>query len=179
MIPMRVAAINGLVLTYDVDDVEDVKISTPNDAIETTQPDDTARHWKLGKSHLDLHIDFKEGTRARWVDQATAALPDLRRGGETLRAALDAEGIPADVASRIWNRFFYGQPWGLDMPPMTPEQADAWKEQELAAQTSPDGQSPVEQFAAAMDSVMLASARRHFGDKMADRMKERMGMEGK
>ena len=61
MIPMRVAAINGFVLTYDVNDVEDVKISTPNDAIETTQPDDTARHWKLGKSHLYLHIDFKEG----------------------------------------------------------------------------------------------------------------------
>jgi len=107
---MRVAAHDGHVLTYDTADAENVHIETPRDVHETGVTERGAVLRELGQEHLVLRIDFKEGKGSRWVDQATAALPDLRVGGELLRAALDAEGIPADVASRIWNRFFYGRP---------------------------------------------------------------------
>jgi hypothetical protein len=203
---MRVAAHDGMVLTYDTDDTETVHIEAPNDVHEVGHTESGAVLRELGQAHLRLRVDFKPGKRPLWVDQATAALPDLRAGGELLRAALQAEGIPAETASRIWNRFFYGQPWGLDMPPMSPEQVDEFRDLENAIvlkragggrverdgdrivihcgepeeePTFPAGQTAGEQFAAVMDSIMLDSARAHFGDKMADRMKERMGMEGR
>lgn len=110
---MRVAAANGAVLTYDTDDVENIEISTPGDIRDATPPFTNSREF-TGDYHLHLHIDFKHGKKALWIDQATAVLPDLRMGGEILEAALDAEGIPAEVASRIWNRFFFGAPDGID-----------------------------------------------------------------
>lgn len=109
---MRLLTMNGVVLTYDTDDVEDMTISTPSDVIDITQPGDKFHRRKLGQAHLDLHIDFKPGTKPLWIDQAAAFLPDLRVGNEILRAALDAEEVPAELASRIWNRFFFGAPDG-------------------------------------------------------------------
>ncbi len=111
---MRVAAINGVVLTYDTDDVEDVRISTPNDVHDVGVTPSGYVRRELGQAHLHLHVDFKPGKRPLWVDQATAALPDLRMGGEILTAALNAEGVPPELASRIWNRFFFAAPDGLD-----------------------------------------------------------------
>lgn len=111
---MRVAVANGTVLTYDTDDVENIEFSTPNDLIDVTKPEDTSIHRKLGQAHLTLTVDFKPGKRALWVDQAEAMLPDLRIGADMLTAALDAEGVPAEVASRVWNRFFFAAPDGPD-----------------------------------------------------------------
>ncbi len=40
----------------------------------------------------------------------------LRVQGELLNAALHAEGVPRELASRIFNRFFFGNPTGVEMP---------------------------------------------------------------
>jgi hypothetical protein len=113
---MRAATANGAVLTYDTDDVETLHIEQPHDVHDTTQPEDTAVHRELGQAHLVLRIDFKPGTDAQWVDKATAALADMRPLGDFLIAALDAEEIHPALASRIYNRFFYGNPTGPGAP---------------------------------------------------------------
>lgn len=70
---MRVLTVNGSILTYDTDDVEDMTISTPSDVIDITEPDDKFHRRKLGQAHLDLHIDFKPGKRPLWLKEDEAA----------------------------------------------------------------------------------------------------------
>ena len=130
---MRVTAAHGHVLTYDTDDVENIEISTPADIRELPgDPGTWVKRELTGDHHLHLHIDFKHGKKAVWVDQADAMLPDLRMGGEILRAALAYEHIPAEVASRVWNRFFFGHPDGLNAAPMSPAEVDELRAQQRA-----------------------------------------------
>lgn len=114
---MRVAAANGQVLTYDTDDVEDVKLSTPHDVIDITEPEDTAHHRKLGQAHLHVTVDFKPGKKPLWIGEHEEAKRQLASAGEILTRVLNEEGIPADLASRIWNRYFFGNPAGLEPSP--------------------------------------------------------------
>lgn len=114
MTVMRVAVHGGQVLTYDTDDVQDITFSTPNDVHEIGVTEKGYALRELGQSHLTLRAHFKPGKRAVWVDQAEAMLPDLRMGGDMLKAALDMEGIPPALASRVWNRFFFAAPDGPD-----------------------------------------------------------------
>lgn len=118
MTVMRVAAANGYVLTYDTDDVEDFEVSTKADHREVgVTPSGYVKRELTDDHHLTLRIDFKHGKKALWVTQADAALPDLRSTGRFLTEALDAEGVDPAVASRIFNRVFFGNPDGLDAPP--------------------------------------------------------------
>ena len=114
MTVMRVAVVNGAVLTYDTEDVQDIHIETPRDVHDLPGEPGTPIHRELGQEHLTLRIDFKDGTGSRWIDQAYAVLPDLRATGDTLTAALTAEGVPPELASRVWNRFFFAAPDGPD-----------------------------------------------------------------
>lgn len=66
---IQVVEHGGMALVYDTDDVENTTFGTPNDVIDTTQPEDPAVRRELGQAHLDLHIDFLPGKRARWVEQ--------------------------------------------------------------------------------------------------------------
>lgn len=65
----------------------------------------------------------------------------LRVQGEILNAALHAEGVPRELASRIFNRFFFGNPTGVEMPFHHPPRAQViamdWPvaEQELPEKT--------------------------------------------
>lgn len=70
MTQMRVMAHNGMVLVYDTDDVEDTKVATPHDVIDVTRAEDAAVRRRLGQAHLELHIDFKPGKKAMWVENA-------------------------------------------------------------------------------------------------------------
>jgi len=57
----------------------------------------------------------------RWVcgnHQTTHVVRTLKTHGEILTRALDAEQVPAELASRIFNRFFFGDPRGLDAGPL-------------------------------------------------------------
>lgn len=110
---MRVASTMGAVLTYDTDDVENIEIDTPKDVIDVTPPGATSYTRELGQAHLVLRVDFKEGKQAVWVDRAEAMFPDVRAGSAMLTAALEAEEVPDELASRIYNRFFFGDPEGL------------------------------------------------------------------
>lgn len=65
---MRVATtVIGATLAYDTDDVENITISTPRDVIDITKPEDKFHSRKLGQAHLDLHIDFRPGTKPFWI----------------------------------------------------------------------------------------------------------------
>ncbi len=72
MTRMQAATRNGMVLIYDTDDVENIHVATPHDVIDITRLSDTARRQELGQAHLDLHIDFKPGTKPLWVKAETA-----------------------------------------------------------------------------------------------------------
>lgn len=69
MTVMRVATVNGATLTYDTDDVENLRIEAPRDVIDITKPEDTSYHRKLGDAHLHLHIDFKPGKKPLWITE--------------------------------------------------------------------------------------------------------------
>lgn len=73
MTQMRVLAKDGLVLTYDTDDVDHVRFSAPSDTVTTEGPGGFAHHEFTGHSHLHLDIDFKPGKRALWITDETAA----------------------------------------------------------------------------------------------------------
>ena len=79
-----------------------------------------------------------------------------------LTAALEAEGVGPTQALRIWNRFYYGQPWGLGMLPMTPEHADEHRAQERAA--FPAGQTASERVAAMLEAAGMAPAKTEADD---------------
>lgn len=68
---MRVAEKAGMTLVYDTDDVEDVALSTTQDVIDVTRPEDKAIRRELGQAHLVLHVDFLPGKRARWIETET------------------------------------------------------------------------------------------------------------
>lgn len=70
MTVMAVARHNGMVLTYDTNDVEDVAFSTPSDVRELPpQPGDEGVRRELGQAHLHLSVHFKPGKRARWMSE--------------------------------------------------------------------------------------------------------------
>lgn len=121
---MRVAAHDGYVLTYDTDDAAEVHIGTPADVHEVGVTENGYPLRELGQAHLELRVDFKPDKRAEWISRADAALPDLRSSARFLTAALDAEDVPAELASRIYNRFFYGDPEGLAGKPRAVERDD-------------------------------------------------------
>lgn len=68
-------------------------------------------------------------------------MAELRLYGELLHAALHVEGVPRELASRIFNRFFFGNPDGVEMPFHHPPRAQVlvmdWPvaEQETAEKT--------------------------------------------
>lgn len=127
---MRVATVEGMVLTYDTNDVEAVHVETPHDVRDVGATPKGYVKRELGQAHLVLRVDFLPGKRPVWVAQADAALPDLRGAGRFLTAALAAEGIDPELASRIYNRFFFGDPRGVNAPPLTPEEVDELEAQQ-------------------------------------------------
>lgn len=66
----------------------------------------------------------------RWVcgnHQTASVVRTLRSHGDILTRVLDAERVPADLASRIFNRFFFGDPDGLDGGPRPhPDLEEQW-----------------------------------------------------
>lgn len=58
---------NGLTLTYDTGDVENVNVSTVHHSVESEGPNGTVRRDLTCYSSLDMHIDFKRGACALWV----------------------------------------------------------------------------------------------------------------
>jgi hypothetical protein len=76
-----------------------------------------------GAFRSGFDLEFRRGPDA-------AALPELRLRAEILRAVLNAEGVDQELASRIFNRFFFGDPRGLNAPPMTPEEVDEMRAQQ-------------------------------------------------
>lgn len=111
---MRILPMNGAVLTYDTDDVDDITISTPNDIHEIGVTEKGYALRELGQAHLDLHIDFKPGKKPLWIDAVEVLLPDVHAQSGALTAALEAEGVPEELASRIHHRFFFGDPDDFD-----------------------------------------------------------------
>lgn len=90
---MRVAAHDGYVLTYDTDDVEDLRIETPNDIHEVGVTENGYPLRELGQAHLVLRIDFKDGKRAVWIDE-----DDDEFAAKVLALALEIQlGIPVEV----------------------------------------------------------------------------------
>lgn len=73
MTVMRIATANGAVLTYDTDDVADLRIETPADVTSEPRTDENGtgymHHELTGNYHLVLRIDFKHGKRAVWIDE--------------------------------------------------------------------------------------------------------------
>lgn len=67
MAVMQVYEHEGMVLTYDTDDVEDFELATPSDVIDITPPGATSYKRKLGQAHLSLTVHFKPGKRALWI----------------------------------------------------------------------------------------------------------------
>ena len=117
MTVMRVATINGMVLTYDTDDVEDVRISTPNDVHDVVVTPSGYVRRKLGQAHLHLRVDFKRGKRPLWVKddedtsqegpdagkQAGHERPAMTDLAAQIRATLDAFAHPETDTER-WIR---------------------------------------------------------------------------
>ena len=127
---MRVAQRGDMVLAYDADDVEHIEIETPNDIHEVGATENGCALRELGQAHLLLLVDFKDDKRPLWIQSAAAAaLPDLDATRAILAAALDAEELHPALASRIFNRFFYGNPTGPITPTVVHELLD---EQEVA-----------------------------------------------
>lgn len=130
MTQMRVATVEGMVLTYDTNDVEAVHIETPHDVRDVGATPKGYVKRELGQAHLVVRVDFEPGKRPLWVNQADAALPDLRSAGRFLTAALAAEGIDPELASRIYNRFFFGDPRGVNAPPLSTDEVDELRAQQ-------------------------------------------------
>lgn len=63
-----VARVDKWALIYDSDDVETIETSTPFDLIDVTPPDAVTMHQTLGAAHLHLHLKFKPGAQARWIE---------------------------------------------------------------------------------------------------------------
>lgn len=58
----------GQALTFDPDDIESVELNMPIDVRDVTPPGGTAIVRELGKSHVHLHITFKDGKLPQWID---------------------------------------------------------------------------------------------------------------
>ena len=59
---IAVITVEGQTLIYNKEDVEDLEISLPADVITN---EDGSR--ELGTHHLYLHVTFKEGKQAKWI----------------------------------------------------------------------------------------------------------------
>lgn len=121
MTQMRVMTSNGVTLTYDTEDVENIEVSVLSEAVEIhTGPGRAVRRELTGYTQLHLHVEFKHGKRPLWVKNAELdgdrVRRELSRAGDILTTALHAEDIPAELASRILNRFLFGNPAGLETP---------------------------------------------------------------
>jgi hypothetical protein len=131
MTVMRILAHGGRFLTYDTDDVENINVQTPNDKIDVTKDGDKFARYRLGRAHLDLHIDFKEGKRPLWLmpDEAETAekLAEGRKMTALLEEALREELVPAHIVWRIVNRFVHGNPDGPTARPLEEMQLTAEK----------------------------------------------------
>jgi hypothetical protein len=144
MTVMRILAHGGRFLTYDTDDVENIQLQTPLDAIDITKDGDRFARYKPGRAHLDLHIDFKEGKRPLWLtpDKAESAqkIAEGRKVTTLLEEALREELVPAHIVWRIVNRFVHGNPDGPTARPLDEMQF-------------PAGQSEDERMAGILESL--------------------------
>lgn len=118
MTQMRVMTSNGVTLTYDTEDVEDIEVSVPSEARELPGSDGVMRRELTGYTQLHLHVEFKHGKRPLWVKNTELdgdrVRRELSRAGDILNAALHAEDVPAELASRILDQFLFGNPAGLE-----------------------------------------------------------------
>ena len=166
MTVVRAAYDGGCFLTYDSDDVEHIAIDMPGEHIDHVASAARLPVRRTGQPYLTLRVQFKDGARgAAWVPQADAVLPDLRSSGEFLRAALDAEGVPAELASRIWNRFFFGEPQGLAGRGFSPDAQARIESLEdatihLDGTVFPAGQTASERFAAMLKAARFGAGGR-------------------
>lgn len=55
-------------LTFDPEGIESVEFVSSIDAIDVTPPGAKVVERKLGKSHIELKITFKDGHRPKWTD---------------------------------------------------------------------------------------------------------------
>lgn len=150
MTQIRVMTQNGYTLVYDTDDVEDITVRTQHAFSESDGPNGTIRRELTGFTSLDVHIDFKHGKRALWVKNkeldGDRIARELTTATDILTEALHAENVEPELASRILNRFLFGDPRGLDAGPLPIEQepcdTHGWADCKVCADREREGQWP-------------------------------------